>query len=95
MEHRLTEYLTVTESDGNRVVGCRKCQYIFGPLTENPKAGAAVKEFPMVKKGTLFRESKRFVLREFYCPGCGTMFDVEVSLKNSPYVWDAQLKGFA
>lgn len=92
MEHRLTEYLKVTELEDQKVVGCQKCRHIFGPLNKNPKEEAVVKELPMVKRGTLLRESKRFVLREFYCPGCGIMFDVEVSLKNSPYVWDARLR---
>ena len=91
MKHRLAEYLVVDQVKSKEVICCSSCQYIFGLATENPKNNPVVKEFPMAREGTFFPESDRFILREFYCPGCGTMFDVEVNLKKSPYIWDARL----
>ena len=92
MSQRLTEYLVVTDSGGKKVVSCRKCHHVFGLATENYKNHALVRECSLAKPGTLLPESEKFILREFYCPGCGTMFDVEVCLKGTPYIWDAQLR---
>ena len=92
MTQRVSEYLVISDSDGKKVISCRKCHYVFGEVTENCKNSALVKECSLAKSGALFRESERFIFREFYCPGCGTMFDVEVCLKGSPFIWDAYLK---
>jgi acetone carboxylase gamma subunit len=92
MTQRVSEYLVISNSDGKKVISCRKCHYVFGAATENCKNQALVKECSLAKSGALFLDSERFIFREFYCPGCGTMFDVEVCLKSSPFMWDAHLK---
>jgi acetone carboxylase gamma subunit len=92
MNQRLSEYLVISDSDGKKVISCRKCQYVFGATTENYKNHALVNESSPAKTGTLFPESERFIFREFYCPGCGTMLDNEVCLKDSPFILEAQLK---
>jgi len=91
MSTRISEYLMMDEVSGRKVVKCAKCEHEFCPATENYKNYARTLELSPAKAGTLFKESKRFVFREFYCPGCGTMFDVEVRLKGQPFVWDASL----
>jgi acetone carboxylase gamma subunit len=92
MNQRVSEYLLISDSAGEKVICCRKCQYVFCAATENPKNHALMKECSLAKRGTLFQESKRFIFREFYCPECATMFDVEVCLKETPIIWDAHLK---
>ena len=82
---RLTEYLGVIDTEAGRVVGCRRCGYKIGPVERNYKEYAAMQETPLENK------SERFVLREFYCPGCGVMFEVEMTLKDSPFIWDGRL----
>lgn len=92
MRKRLSEYILIKESAEEKVICCRKCEYVFCKAKDNYKNYALVKEGSLAKPGTLFEDSTRFVSREFYCPGCATMVDVEVCLKGAPFVWDCQLK---
>jgi acetone carboxylase gamma subunit len=92
VSNRVSEYLMIGTVDGQKVIQCAKCEYVFCPATENPKNHALMKELQSPIPGTLFKASKRFVFREFYCPQCATMFDAEVRLKGQPFLWDARLK---
>ena len=92
MSKRVSEYLTIDHAGGEKVIKCAKCQYSFCAATENPKEHALMKELSPAKCGKLYKESERFVFREFYCPQCATMFDVEVRLKGQPFLWDAHLE---
>ena len=92
MKQRISEYLVITDSSGKALVQCEKCQYAFCPPTENYKNHALMGEYPPTKAGPDYPETDRFVLREFYCPGCATMLDVEMCLKDAPFVWDARIK---
>ena len=33
----------------------------------------------------------RFVCREFFCPGCVTLLDVEIAQRGEPILWDTRL----
>ncbi len=92
MSKRVSEYLTIDDVEGKIVIRCTRCQYTFCAANENPKEHALMKESSPEKCGTLFKESERFVFREFYCPKCATIFDVEVRLKGQPLLWDARLE---
>ena len=89
MDQRVNEYLVISDSDGKKVIRCRKCQYEFCPATENYKNHALVKECALAKSGTLFHESKRFIFREFYCPGYGAQLEVEAVPPGHPLVFSA------
>jgi len=92
MSKRVSEYLMIGDVGGRNVMQCAKCEYVFCAATENYKNYALMGEFSPAKLGTVFKASNRFVIREFYCPQCGIMLDVEVQLKDQPYLWDAHLK---
>lgn len=94
MKRRMSEYLEIDDSSGREMIQCGKCKHVFGPVTENYKTHAVMSEYPLDKAGPayFYRPSERFVLREFYCPGCATMLDVEMVLKDLPPVWNIQLK---
>jgi len=92
VSNRVSEYLMIGTVDGQKVIQCTKCKYVFCPATENPKNNALMEELQPPISGTLFKASKRFVFRKFYCPQCATMFDVEVRLKGQPFLWDTRLK---
>ena len=92
MGKRVSEYLVIEDVGGQKVIQCSRCQYVYCAATENCKNYALMREFSPPKPGTILKESKRFVLREFYCPQCGTMFDLEVRLKEQPFLWDARLE---
>ena len=76
MTMRMGEYLVVDASGKKPIIRCRKCEHPFCPGTENYKNA----------------KTKRFILREFYCPKCATMLVVEMCLKDEPFVFDAQLR---
>lgn len=91
----MNEYLKVEEDDtGRETILCAKCEYAFGPLEENYKKHAIFKEYPLDRAGpsAFYPPSERFILREFYCPNCATMVDVEMVLKGAPPIWNIQLK---
>lgn len=91
----LGEYLELYEHKGDKVIRCRKCGHIFCSATENPKKYAHRNDGPLTKAGPVRGElydQGRFILREYCCPRCGVLFDVEVALKGSPICMDMQLE---
>lgn len=92
MKRRMGEYLEVDDSSGKSMIQCRKCKYVFCAITDNYKNYALVREAPLTSAGSLYSKTERFVLREFCCPKCATLLDVNTVLKESPIIWDLQLK---
>jgi len=92
MRQRINEYLVIDDSSGEAKVECTKCHHVFCSAKENYKDYALMSENPLTKAGQNYAKTDRFILREFYCPGCATMLDVEMCLKGSPFIWDVQLK---
>lgn len=95
MVRRMSEYLEVDDSSGKEMIRCSKCQHVFCPLTENYKNYALMSNNPLSKAGPeyYYRPSDRFVLREYYCPECVVMLDVEmVSKEVDAPIWNIQLK---
>ncbi len=90
--HRFSEYLIVTDIHHVPKIRCRKCGHVFCPVTENWKHYARMRARPLSVLGPLMSKTERFVLREFYCPGCATMAEVEMILKDLPFIWEIQLK---
>ncbi|MFH2012553.1 MAG: acetone carboxylase subunit gamma [Pseudomonadota bacterium] len=88
---RLNEYLEIKVQDGQKLTGCIKCGHIFGPASENPKKLAKMKKFPMKRSGPWcnpWENRDDMEHREFYCPGCGRMFAVEVIHPDEPFYWE-------
>ncbi len=96
---RIHEYLEIVEKDGEMVIRCLKCGYIFGSAKENYKKGCLLRErefkevmnpmFCLSKEGAFER------LQEFICPGCGILLEVDVvvpELEQDPILWDIQIK---
>lgn len=85
---KLNEYLEVAEENDQKVTRCLKCRHILGPADDNPKDLAVVKVYPITRSGPLcnpWEERKDMATREFYCPGCGSMFAVEVINPDEDY----------
>ncbi len=90
MKRRMSEYLEIDDSSGMQVIRCRKCGHAFCPPTENYKEDARVSESPLAKIRMVSTKTERFVLREFYCPSCATLLNVDMTLKGLPVLWDIQ-----
>jgi N-methylhydantoinase B len=91
---RLSEALFVDLQDGRAVYRCR-CGRSLGP-TEIPYKHLAVEaRFPVQRIGPEVNPQRigggRFELREFYCPGCFTLLEVEIARPEDPVLDDARL----
>lgn len=76
-------------ADGISHYRCRRCDKVLGRADQNFKVYAAKRVRPyaeMVALGLLVADSDRFVIKEFFCPGCGVMFDVESTARNEEYL---------
>jgi len=94
---RLLEYLEATEVDGNMVYRCLKCGYVLGSAKEDYKSLALKRTVPISKAQPAFLasyavKSDTFVMREYYCPGCGVMFEVDMVRKDEPQIPSIELK---
>jgi len=85
---RISEYLESSDVSGQQVIRCVKCRHVFGPIKESYKEHAIVSERPPRQAGPRHDGIEQFVLREFYCPGCATMLDVEMCRKGEPIIRD-------
>lgn len=85
------EYLEGVRNDKGWQISCRKCGHSFCDGAKNPKEFAVVREEPLSEAGTLYVDSPRFVLRHFFCPGCGTLFALDIAEVGSPVLWESQI----
>ncbi len=83
---RIHEYLQVLDTPGGQHVVCRRCGHQFCPATEGYKPYATMSTRPAGTAGPRHRCAGEFVMREFYCPGCATLLDVEVCVAGAPAV---------
>lgn len=92
---RVAEWLAI---DDTRHIVCTRCSQKFCIENENYKLFSDVTEYPLHEIRYLantHNATNRFVFREFACPGCHTLLDVEVMLKEMPILWDVQVKSVA
>lgn len=87
-------YLEIKKVDGQDSIVCTKCGHVLSPANGNFKGGAVKREVPLRNAAAHFpaSEETRFVLREFYCPGCATMLEVDQVQPGEPDLWDIQLE---
>ncbi len=76
------------------VIRCR-CGCVLGPAETSFKQLAAMARFPVQRIGPDVNPNRiggeRFELREFYCPGCWTIVDVEIARPEDPVLDDGCL----
>jgi N-methylhydantoinase B len=79
---------------GEPTVRCR-CGHELGPANRNYKELAAHAVFPVQRIGPEVNpyswNGARFELREFYCPGCYTLLEVEIARPRDPLLADVSL----
>ncbi len=90
----INEFLQIVERGGRRLVRCQ-CGEVLGPAAGNYKDHLAVYEGPCSGSGphtlTLVAEP-RFVYREFYCPSCFLLLDVEVVERGAAVEQDVEFR---
>jgi acetone carboxylase gamma subunit len=85
----------VEKTDGTRVVKC-DCGHEFGDYHSNWKLSANVfvrdtdEKLGEVYPPLMHSDPNWIVLREYYCPGCNTMLEVEAVPHGYPVIFDFQ-----
>ena len=91
---RILEALFIDLHEGRAVYRCR-CGRFLGPAEIPYKHLAAEARFPVQRIGPEVNPQRiggaRFELREFYCPGCFTLLEVEIARPDDPVLDDARL----
>jgi N-methylhydantoinase B len=88
---RVNPYLSIVSVEEQLHFSCR-CGYFLGQAGQDYKKRTAWAEVPCQTAGPYTTAAADFVLREFYCPGCFTLLDVEVIRKGSPIEKDLELR---
>jgi N-methylhydantoinase B len=91
---RILETLFIDMHDGRAVYRCH-CGRFLGPAEIPYKHLAAEARFPVQRIGPEVNPGRiggaRFELREFYCPGCFALLEVEIARPDDPVLDDARL----
>lgn len=80
---RMGEYLEIVKAGSESVVRCQKCGRQLCRSGQDYKDFVRMAEYPLTRASPRNSRTRRFVLRESCCPGCGTLLDVEMSLKDA------------
>ena len=94
---QIFEYLEVTEVNKEKVYKCRKCGHILGPSKTDYKNYSLKRTVPISKNEPSYLasyalKSNSFVMREYYCPNCAVMFEVDMVRKDEPQIHSIELK---
>ncbi|MDY6862301.1 MAG: hydantoinase B/oxoprolinase family protein [Thermodesulfobacteriota bacterium] len=91
---RITEYLFVVDKEGVPVIVCDRCGFLFCKAVENYKLYALFDERLSGQIGLSVanhpEDDSGMVYREFFCPGCGVLLEVEATMKGSPILYDME-----
>jgi N-methylhydantoinase B len=81
---RYGETLAVRDSKAGPVIGCTCCNRVLGPAEEDPRQRALMIEESITSLSPLNRYGRdnEFVVREYGCPGCGTLFTTDVQYRT-------------
>jgi len=90
------EYLKVVTSGDEKVFACARCDEELGSAAGNYKQRCLVDDRPMTEASPAIGDPARYVdedyvLRQFYCPGCGSLIENEVTRRGEPPLWDVEL----
>ena len=91
---KILDNLGIVYQDGRSAYKCLKCDTLLGTATEDYKNYVLKHDAPQSKGQPAFldRKSDKFVLREYYCPKCGVMFEVDMVMKDERQITSVKLK---
>ena len=93
---RVLEYLEIV-GDKEKVYRCLKCGNLLGSAEKDYKNFALKRTVPISKAQPVFlasyaMKSNTFVMREYYCPCCAVLFEVDMVQKDEPQIHSIELK---
>ena len=91
---KVLENLEVVEEGGKKIFKCGRCGYTLGPAADGYRKYALKNELPREwgQEELPLPKVDLYVLRQFYCPGCGVMFEVDFAVKGSEIVESIKLE---
>ena len=91
---KVLDNLEISEIDGNKVFRCLKCGCVLGPFTNDYKNYTLKCDAPISEAQPRFLapSSHSYVLREYYCPKCGVMFEVDMVRAEEKQIWSIRLE---
>jgi acetone carboxylase gamma subunit len=91
---RISEQLWIEGSGADATLHCR-CGWTAHPMADNYKKHMLLREGPVQEAGPWVDPNHiggdAFVCREWFCPGCVTLVDVEIAQRGEPVLWDVRL----
>lgn len=91
----INEFMSIVGDGADAVIACA-CGRHLAPASANYKEHVLLRESPVQAAGPFVDPNDtgagRFVSREFFCPGCARLLDVEIAQRGEPFVFDAQLR---
>ena len=93
---RVLEYLEIV-GDKEKSYRCLKCGNLLGSAEKDYKTFALKRTVPISKAQPAFLasyaiKSDTFVMREYYCPSCAVLFEVDMVQKDEPQIHSIELK---
>jgi N-methylhydantoinase B len=84
--HPVADTVEAVRADGEALLRCTVCLARLAVYGDDYKAGACVRELPLVELGELNAVAPvtDVVAREYCCPGCGTALAVDVQRAGEP-----------
>jgi N-methylhydantoinase B len=84
--HKVADTVEAVDVDGARVLRCTECHHRFGDYGDDYKRASLMRELPITSATELNARARinEIVLREFCCPGCGTLVAVDVQRQEEP-----------
>jgi N-methylhydantoinase B len=81
---RIGEVLEVREGTTGLLLGCGRCERLFGPAGEDPRARAVLLEYQLSDLSPVNRYGleSEIVVRAYCCPACGAQFSTDVQFKD-------------
>ncbi|MDP2727129.1 MAG: acetone carboxylase subunit gamma [Dehalococcoidia bacterium] len=81
---RVLEYLEDVQVEDQRVYRCFKCGNVLGPVSQDYKSLALSYDAPISEgePAHLAPENSNFVLRQYFCPNCAVLFEVDMVPKE-------------
>ncbi|MBI2881807.1 MAG: hydantoinase B/oxoprolinase family protein [Candidatus Tectomicrobia bacterium] len=86
--YSLSEPLRAVKASNGIVIQCRKCGHTLSSERQQWKDSAALLRASLACSGPWRTESRRFEMRQYLCPRCGRLLDVEVALPGDPPLHD-------
>lgn len=93
-EMKIGPYLILMNNGDEKFITC-SCGQVLSPAKENYKEWVAEARRPLSTGGPrcdpFHKGHDRFEMREYYCPGCATLLEVDMVEKSEPVVWDLDI----